>query len=74
MEMLRGDSCRGEDAMGVRMRMRLAIGHCRVGFRVIGIACVVAWFVFGAGRGEAQMAGKAGVEREAFGKLEDGGD
>jgi len=58
--------------MGVRMRMRLAIGHGRVGFGVIGIAWVVAWFVFGAGRGEAQMAVKAGVEREAFGKLEDG--
>lgn len=32
---------------------------------------MVALIEFGAGRGEAQMAVKAGVEREAFGKLED---
>jgi len=58
--------------MGVRIRAGRELGRGWTGFGVIGIAWVVAWFVFGAGRGEAQMAVKAGVEREAFGKLEGG--
>jgi aldose 1-epimerase len=54
------------------MRVRRDLGRGWLGFGVIGIACVVAWFVIEAGRGEAQMAVKAGVEHGAFGKLEDG--
>ncbi len=57
--------------MGVRNRVRRELGRSWLGFGVIGVACVVALIEFGAGRGEAQMAVKAGVEREAFGKLED---
>jgi hypothetical protein len=58
--------------MGLKMRVRRDLGRGWLGFGAIGITCVVAWFVIGAGRGEAQMAVKAGVEHEAFGKLEDG--
>jgi aldose 1-epimerase len=58
--------------MGLRMRVRRELGGGWLGFGVVGIACVAALIGFGAGRGEAEMAMKAGVEREAFGKLEDG--
>lgn len=58
--------------MGVSMRARRELGRGWVGLGVIGIAVALAWLMIGAGRGEAQMAVKAGVEREVFGKLEDG--
>jgi aldose 1-epimerase len=63
--------------MGVRMSARRDLGHWRLGFHglglgMMGVAGVLACFVLGAAQGEAQMAGKAGVERGAFGKLEDG--
>lgn len=58
--------------MGLKMRVRRDLGRGWLRFGAIGTACVVAWFVIGAGRGEAQMAAKAGVEHQAFGKLEDG--
>ena len=58
--------------MGMRMRARRGLGRGWLGFGAIGIACVLTMIAIGAGRGEAQMAVKAGVEREAIGKLEDG--
>jgi aldose 1-epimerase len=69
--MVGGEWSRGEDAMGVRNRVGREMRRAWVGFGVIGIACVVALIGIGTGQGEAQMV-KAGVEREAFGKLEDG--
>jgi len=58
--------------MGLKMRVWRELGRGWLGFGMIGIACVLTMIVIGAGRGEAQMAVKAGVEHEAFGKLEDG--
>jgi aldose 1-epimerase len=58
--------------MGLKMRVWRDLGRGWPGFGVIGIACVLTMIVIGTGWGEAQMAVKAGVEHEAFGKLEDG--